>query len=129
VERSVASRGSAFFSLPGLASFVKAFLLELYGISVHLVIPMDNVTVNKFRDNLKTYVEQVVSSHTPIKVTRRAGEAFVVMSAEDWEREQETLYVLQNGDLMKQIADSLATHNQGKGYVPTDEEMDEITRI
>lgn len=90
---------------------------------------MDSVTVNKFRDNLKTFVEQVVSEHTPIKVTRRSGEAFVVMSAEDWEREQETLYVLQNSALMEQIADSLATHNQGKGYVPTDEEMDEITRI
>jgi len=90
---------------------------------------MDTVTVNKFRENLKTFVEQVVSEHSPIKVTRRAGEAFVVMSAEDWEREQETLYVLQNSDLMKQIADSLATHNQGKGYVPTDEEIDEITRI
>lgn len=90
---------------------------------------MDNVTVNKFRDNLKTYVEQVVSNHTPIKVTRRTGEAFVVMSAEDWEREQETLYVLQNSALMKQIAESLATHNQDKGYTPTSEEMDEITRI
>jgi antitoxin YefM len=128
------SRGMAYFSRPCLCwvavvCFVKASLLELYGISVHLVIPMDNVTVNKFRDNLKTYVEQVVSNHTPIKVTRRAGEAFVVMSAEDWEREQETLYVLQNSALMKQIADSLETHNQGKGYVPTDEEMDEITRI
>ncbi len=90
---------------------------------------MDTVTVNKFRDNLKTYIEQVVSEHAPIKVTRRAGEAFVVMSAEDWEREQETLYVLQNSSLMKQIAESLATHGQGKGYAPTDEEMDEITRI
>lgn len=90
---------------------------------------MDTVTVNKFRDNLKSFVEQVVSEHTPLKVTRRAGEAFVVMSAEDWEREQETLYVLQNSGLMNQIADSLATHNQGKGYRPTDEEMDEITRI
>jgi antitoxin YefM len=112
-----------------VVGFVKVFLLDLYGISVHLVIFMDTVTVNKFRDNLKTFVEQVVSDHTPIKVTRRAGEAFVVMSAEDWEREQETLYVLQNRGLMKQIADSLATHTRGTGYTPAKEEMDEITRI
>lgn len=90
---------------------------------------MDNVTVNKFRENLKTYVEQVVNDHTPIKVTRRAGEAFVVMSADDWEREQETLYVLQNSSLMKQIADSLASHQHGKGYAPKDEELNEITGI
>lgn len=90
---------------------------------------MDTVSVNQFRDNLKTYVEQAVSTHTPIKVTRRAGEAFVVMSADDWEREQETLYVLQNSSLMSQIANSLATHNKKAGYKPTSEDMDEITRI
>jgi antitoxin YefM len=90
---------------------------------------MDTVSVNQFRDNLKAFVEQVVSNHTPIKVTRRAGEAFVVVSADDWEREQETLHVLQNKSLMTQIADSLATHSEQKGYIPTDEEVNEITRI
>lgn len=90
---------------------------------------MDTVSVNQFRDNLKAFVEQAVSTHTPIKVTRRAGEAFVVMSADDWEREQETLYVLQNSSLMKQIAGSTNTHAQRTGYTPTNEQMDEITRI
>ncbi|MEY4590086.1 MAG: hypothetical protein RL497_2162 [Pseudomonadota bacterium] len=94
-----------------------------------MVSVMDTVSVNQFRDNLKTYVEQVVSNHTPIKVTRRAGEAFVVISADDWEREQETLYVLQNSSLMMQISESLSTHTQQKGYTPTDEEMNAITRI
>lgn len=90
---------------------------------------MDTISVNQFRDNLKTFVEQVVSDHTPIKVTRRAGEAFVVISADDWEREQETLYVLQNSSLMKQITESLATHNNKKGYTPTAEELNEITGL
>ncbi len=90
---------------------------------------MDTVSVNQFRDNLKTFVEQVVNDHTPIKVTRRAGEAFIVISADDWEREQETLYVLQNNSLMTQINESLATHTQQKGYSPTDEEINEITDI
>ena len=70
---------------------------------------MDSISVNKFRDNLKSFVEQVVTKHVPLKVTRRTGEDFVVMSADDWEREQETLYVLQNTDLMQQIAASVAT--------------------
>ncbi len=90
---------------------------------------MDTVSVNQFRDNLKTFVEQVIINHAPIKVTRRAGEAFVVMSADDWEREQETLHVLQNNRLMAQIADSLTTHTQQKGYTPTDEQMNEITGV
>ena len=90
---------------------------------------MDTVSVNKFRDKLKDCVERVISQHTPLKVTRRNGEDFVVISAEDWEREQETLYVLQSSDLMKQISDSMATHVQRQGYTPTDEEIDEILSI
>ena len=103
----------------------------MYGIAVQLIseIKMDSVSVNKFRDNLKFYVEQIVTEHTPLKVTRRSGEDFVVVSADDWEREQETLFVLQNKSLMKQIAASLQTHKHGSGYTPTQDEMDEITGI
>ena len=90
---------------------------------------MDSISVNQFRDNLKTSVEQAVNTHTPIKVTRRSGEAFVVMSADDWEREQETLYVLQHSSLMKQIADSATTHSQQNGYTPTNEEMNANTGL
>ncbi len=87
---------------------------------------MDTVSVNKFRDNLKNFVEQVTHQHLPLKVTRRSGEDFVVIGAEDWEREQETLYVLQNSSLMKQIADSSRSHAERSGYSPTDEEAHEI---
>jgi antitoxin YefM len=73
---------------------------------------MDSVSVNQFRDNLKACIEQTVNTHTPQKVTRRAGEVFVVVSANDWEREQEILYLLQNNSLMNQIVDSVATHKQ-----------------
>jgi antitoxin YefM len=90
---------------------------------------MDSVSVNKFREKLKYFVEHVVSEHLPLKVTRRNGEDFVVISAEDWEREQETLYVLQNTQLMQQIADSMRTHAHGNGYRPTSGEVDEITGI
>ena len=90
---------------------------------------MDSVSVNKFRENLKSFVEQIVTDHSPLKVTRRTGEDFVVLSADDWERDQETLYVLQNNSLMKQIAASLQTHSKNAGYNPTQDEMDEITSI
>lgn len=90
---------------------------------------MDSVSVNKFRDNLKSFVEQIVVSHVPLKVTRRVGEDFVVISAEDWDRDQETLYVLQNTSLMAQIAVSLNTHTKNKGYKPTKEALSEITGL
>lgn len=100
-----------------------------YGNTVHIEAIMDTVSVNQFRDKLKSFVEQVVTNHEPLKVTRRAGEDFIVMSADDWEREQETLYVLQNSSLMQQIAESAGTHANSSGYTPTNEEMDEITGI
>lgn len=90
---------------------------------------MESVSVNQFRDSLKRFVEQVIRDHTPLRVTRRSGEDFVVISAEDWEREQETLYVLQNSSLMEQIAHSLQTHVAQTGYVPTSEELHEITGL
>ena len=90
---------------------------------------MESTTVNKFRDSLKSFVDQVVSQHIPLRVTRRTGSDFVVMSAEDWERDQETLYVLQNSSLMKQISESARTHVERSGYTPTDGEMNEILGV
>ena len=87
---------------------------------------MRELSVNKFRANLKTFVDQSISDHEPIRVQRRAGRDFVVISAEDWEREQETLYVLQNTSLMEQITESLKTYKSDKGYKPSKEDLDEI---
>jgi len=40
--------------------------------------------------------------------------------AEDWD---ETLFVLQNTDLMEQVSRSMATHEQRKGYQPSKEKL------
>ena len=85
---------------------------------------MNSISVNQFREKLKHFVETVIQEHQPLKVTRRSGADFVVVSAEDWEREQETLYILQNQSLMQQIAESQITHQKGKGYKPSAEELD-----
>jgi antitoxin YefM len=90
---------------------------------------MESTSVNKFRDGLKTFVEKVVSQHEPLRVTRRNGDDFVVISAEDWERDQETLYVLQNTSLMAQIAESSITHAARTGHQPTEEQLDEILGV
>ena len=90
---------------------------------------MDSVSVNQFREKLKHCVEQVIQEHQPLKVTRRNGEDFVVISAEDWERERETLYVLQNQSLMQQIVESQVTHQANTGYKLSTEELDEIAGV
>ena len=90
---------------------------------------MNSISVNQFREKLKHFVETVIKEHQPLKVTRRNGENFVVISAEDWEREQETLYILQNQSLMQQIAESQVTHQANRGYKPSAEELNEISGI
>ena len=90
---------------------------------------MLELSVNKFRANIKEIVDKAIAEHRPIRINRRSGKDFVVISAEDWEREQETLYILRNKSLMSQIAKSMITFEEGTGYKPTQQQLDEINNI
>ena len=88
---------------------------------------MEAISVNQFRARIKEFIDKIIDTHEVLKVTRRNGDDFVIMSANDWERHQETLYILQNKYLMKQI--NTARKNHEKGYQPSERELDEITNI
>jgi antitoxin YefM len=90
---------------------------------------MREISVHQFRSRLKEAVAQVIEEHEPLRVTRRGGDDFVVLSAADWEREQETLRVLQSPSLMTQIERSLQTHREGTGYRPAPGELDALDRV
>lgn len=90
---------------------------------------MREITVNRFRAALKNCADQAIADHEPLRVTRKQGKDFVIIGAEDWERLQETVYVLQNASLMQQIKQSAATHRNEKGYSPTEEQLDEINSL
>lgn len=81
------------------------------------------LSVNQFRANLKQYVDNAIDNHEPLTVSRKNGEDFVVMSLEDYQREQETLYVLNNNTLMGQVEASFLTYKKKKGYRPTQDEL------
>lgn len=84
---------------------------------------MMTLSVNQFRANLKQYVDDAIDNHEPLTVSRKNGGAFVVLSLEDYNREQETLYVLSNHSLMEQLDASIATYKEKKGYKPTQDEL------
>ena len=90
---------------------------------------MIELSVNKFRANIKEFGDKVIEDHQAIRVNRRAGKDFIVVSAEDWEREQETLYILRNNSLMSQVAESLKTYKNESGHQPTQAELDDINRF
>jgi antitoxin YefM len=75
---------------------------------------MREMSAHEFRSRLREAVEEVVEDQVPLRVKWRGGQDFIVVSAEDWEREQETLYVLQNKSLMEQIERSLKAHGERK---------------
>ncbi len=79
---------------------------------------MREVSVNQFRSHLGAVVDASIQDHEPLRITRRGGKDFVVLGAEDWAREQETLHILQNSSLMAQIAASQVSYREGKGYTP-----------
>ena len=90
---------------------------------------MTSISINQFTNNLQAFIKQVIQQHIPLKITNQDGADFVLISAEDWEQQQETLFVLQNSNLMQQISHSMATHAQNQGYCPSKEEFNKILSI
>ncbi|NEO13649.1 MULTISPECIES: type II toxin-antitoxin system Phd/YefM family antitoxin [unclassified Moorena] len=90
---------------------------------------MNSIPIKQFKTNIQDFIKQVINQHTPLKITDPNQGDFIIISAEDWEQQQETLYVLQNSHLMEQINHSQATHTKNKGYSPNQQELDEILSI
>ena len=90
---------------------------------------MNSIPLGQFQNNIHDLIKQVINQYTPLKITDQLEGDCIIVSAEDWEQQQETLFVLQNSDLMEQINHSIATHTQNKGYSPNQEKLDEILGI
>jgi antitoxin YefM len=90
---------------------------------------MEVMSYSSFREKLASVLDSISDNSTVVKITRQNGKAAIVMSLEDWERDQETLYVLQNKALMRQIAESLQTHQASAGRIADKETLDEILGI
>lgn len=52
---------------------------------------------------------------TPVHITRKGKKDAIVVSLDEWESLQETLYVLQNRSLSQQIEASIQTHQSRSG--------------
>jgi antitoxin YefM len=74
-------------------------------------------------------IEYFLSDFLPLVHSLSHIQSQVAQSADDWEREQETLHILQSSHLMQQIAESIGTHGSSKGYKPTQEQIDELTSL
>lgn len=75
---------------------------------------MRTVGIQKFGEDIQRNANDAVNGKSPFKVKLDNGKYFVVVSDEAWEQEQETLAVLLNDDLLKQIAESMKTHTKAR---------------
>jgi len=66
------------------------------------------------KDKVKLQIADNISA-----LSKKVGKNFVVLSLEDYQQEQETLYVLNNNALMGQLEKSFLTYQKREGYKPT----------
>ena len=73
-----------------------------------------SISASEARQRLFPLLEQVNTDHQPVRITSRAGDA-VLMSADDYDSWQETVYLLRSPEtarrLMKAVARDKAGHS------------------
>lgn len=57
---------------------------------------METIALSTFRESLKTSLQRIADNHEPMVVKRQRGEDMVVLSLEDFNAMQETLYLLRS---------------------------------
>jgi len=72
-------------------------------------------TYSDFRQKLKTYLDEVFKSNSPLFVTRTKGENIVVLSESDYESIMETFYLLRSPKNAERLQRSIEQYQQGKG--------------
>ena len=68
---------------------------------------MNTLTASEARSNLYRLMDQVTESHQPIVISGKRTNS-VLVSAEDWEAIQETLYLLSVPGMRKSIKQGMA---------------------
>ncbi len=76
---------------------------------------MEITTYTTFRQHLKSFLDKVLTNHTPLFVTRNNGEDVVVLSKVDYESMQETFYLLKSPANAKRLLNSLEDYKNGLG--------------
>ncbi len=76
---------------------------------------MEVTSYSKFRENMKTYLDNVVNDSRPLYVTRTNGEDVVVLSKSDYEGLQETYYLMSSPKNAERLLEALKDLNEGNG--------------
>jgi antitoxin YefM len=76
---------------------------------------MDVLTYSDTRARLKEVMDRVVQDRTPVVVTRKRGEAVVMVSLADWSAMEETLHLVSSPANAARLAAAIGQLEAGGG--------------
>ncbi|MER0214965.1 MAG: type II toxin-antitoxin system prevent-host-death family antitoxin [Nitrosomonas sp.] len=76
---------------------------------------MDAISYTAVRANLAQTMEQVCNDHLPVIITRKGAAPVVLISLEDYQALEETLYLLRSPANARRLLDSIAGLESDKG--------------
>ncbi|HEY8999792.1 MAG TPA: type II toxin-antitoxin system prevent-host-death family antitoxin [Mucilaginibacter sp.] len=76
---------------------------------------MQITTYSAFRQQLKSYLDKVRNSHSPLYVTTANGEDVVVLSKSDYESMEETFYLLKSPANALRLLNGIEEYKKGLG--------------
>lgn len=76
---------------------------------------MDAISYTAARQNLAATMNRVIDEHEPVIITRQKAGAVVMMSLEDFNSINETMYLLENPANAEHLRRSIAGLEAGKG--------------
>jgi antitoxin YefM len=75
-----------------------------------------SISASEARHRLFPLLEQVNTDHNPVRITSKAGGA-VLMSADDYDSWQETVYLLRSPENAKRLMEAVARDRAGHSAV------------
>ncbi len=88
-----------------------------------------SISASEARQRLFPLLEQVNTDHEPVRITSKAGDA-VLMSADDYDSWQETVYLLRSPENARRLMEAVARDKASRSISATEgktiEELEEM---
>lgn len=85
-----------------------------------------SISASEARQRLFPLLEQVNTDHEPVRITSKAGDA-VLMSADDYDSWQETVYLLRSPENAKRLMEAVARDRAD--HVGVDASLDQLREM
>lgn len=87
-----------------------------------------SISASEARQRLFPLLEQVNTDHNPVRITSRAGDA-VLMSADDYDSWQETVYLLRSPENARRLMEAVARDKGESTRAGQEKSLDELREM